>query len=37
MKTVMKTFMVGEKSRDFSAVQKTLSGLYDSRTKSFGW
>jgi hypothetical protein len=36
MKTVMKTFMVGEKSRNLSAVQTPVSGLHDSPTKAFG-
>jgi hypothetical protein len=37
MKTVMKTFMIGEKSRNLAAVQPPLSGLHDERTESFAW
>jgi hypothetical protein len=37
MKTVMKTFMVGEKSRNLSMVQATVSWLLDSPMEAFGW
>jgi hypothetical protein len=37
MKTVMKTFMVGEKRRNLSVVQTTVSWLLDSPTATFGW
>jgi hypothetical protein len=37
MKTVMKTFMVGEKSRKPSVVQTTVSWLLASPMEAFGW
>jgi hypothetical protein len=37
MKTIMKTFMVREKSTNLSAVQTPLSGLNDSRMEPSGW
>jgi hypothetical protein len=36
MKTVMKTFMVGEKSRNLSALPTPGSELHDSPTEGFG-
>jgi hypothetical protein len=37
MKTVMKTFMIGENSRILSALQTPLPRLLDSRREAFGW
>jgi hypothetical protein len=37
MKTVMKTFMVGEKSRKLSVVQTTVSWLLGAPMEAFGW
>jgi hypothetical protein len=36
MKTVMKTFMIGEKSRNLSALHTSVSELHDSPKEAFG-
>ncbi len=37
MKTVMKTFMVGERSRNLLRFKDAVSDLHDSRNEAFGW